>query len=541
MTADLYVRNAADEKDTYRTADKAEAVPLMELGAEETAFPSTESKPVEAELPVIASTQGPAITFFDLPKDIKIRILQYAGLLRPCLINIAFETHRTKTGRGICGNGNPIRMTRVSWTGTWVDPYNTPCTHPAIPIQALQTCRQARTELGAFFFTENHFSIYLYGRVEYRLFCAATRWGLKHLRNLHLDLGPRENRYLKLNGSLHKTTWTVWSQFCHNSTERMPALRRFSMKCKVKDLDIASRLMRTMEPFPLLAECAFHLSNKPDDDIRPVIKRAASRLTGNLDEKPSFSFTKLPKEVQLIVLEHLLCDCSDPYLPATQRRAGMVGFLDRKLHRTTQFPLACCGTCSPLRAMCFCEARQTAFSTTCSCFSSPLPYFLVSRNFYEDCRRIFFSRTIFTFVEEEPECIMRFLNTVPTSSFMQIRHLSFKFPKCWRTFHRSAKTEEIALLSWSVLRRFIREHFDLARLSLSIVDLGTTETMPNASRIRYMRKMLKAFSELQGLREFRVYLAADPSFEKELERAVTSRVSDERYCPYNMSTPEQHL
>ncbi|KAL2802706.1 hypothetical protein BJX63DRAFT_425847 [Aspergillus granulosus] len=443
-------------KNNFCTVSDSQAIPCTELDAKKTLSSNAESRPVEGVLPAIANAGKPAVTFFDLPEDTKIQILKYAGLLRPCLINFVCEKYRVKTGRGICGYGNPVPMTRVLWTETWV------------PIQVLQTCHKARTELGALFFAQNYFDIYLYGRAEYKLFCAATQW----------DLGPRETRYLKSIGSPHRTTWVMWTQFCHNSKEKMPALRLFSMKCKVKDLDIAIRLIRTMEPFPLLAQCAFHFDTKQNNDIRPVIREAAWRLTGNLDEKPPFPWTKLPKEVQLIILEH--------------RTTAMVAFLDRKLPRRTSSPLNCCGTCSPLRAMCFCEARQTAFSTT------------FSRAFYEDCRR------------EDPEYIMRFLNTIPTSSFMQIRHLSFKFPKSWRRFHGSARTEKIALLSWSVLRRFIREHFDIARLSLSIVDLGTIE--PNAE-----------FSELQGLREF------------QLERAVSGRVSVGRYRPYNMSTPQQHL
>ncbi|KAL3460813.1 hypothetical protein BJX64DRAFT_289945 [Aspergillus heterothallicus] len=525
------------EKDSLRTISGSEAVLFVELTAKES--PSTSTNSTDEDPPALPTTKEPTKTFFDLPQDVKIRILQYAGLLRPCLINFAFEKHRTKTSRGICGNGNPVRMTRLSWTGTWVDPYHTPCNHPEVPIHVLQTCRKARTELGALFFAQNHFTIYLYARTEYKLFCVATQWGMKHLRHLHLDLGPRENRYLKSNGSVHRTTWAMWTHFCNNSKEGMPALRKFSMKCKVKDLEIASRLMRTMQPFPILAQCAFHLSNKQDEDIRAVIRRAAWRLTGSLDERPPFPFAKLPKEVQFIILDYLLYNRSDPFIPASERDTSTIGFLDRRLHRTTSSPLNCCGTCSPLRAMCFCEARQTAVSTTCSCFSSPIPYFLVSRKFYEDSRRIFFSRNLFTFVDEDPEYNMRFLSTIPTMSFMQIRHLCFKFPRSWRIFHRSAKTEEVALLSWSVLRRFIREHFDIARLSLSIVDLGSTEA--TAHRNKYMRKMLKAFSDLQGLRGFRVYLADDPCFEKELECAITGRVSVGRYRPYIMPAPQHHL
>ncbi|KAL2868124.1 uncharacterized protein BJX67DRAFT_61491 [Aspergillus lucknowensis] len=528
-----------DRTEFFSGDEEAETLSSMEIDSEETLPSKLENGDNNLameidEIRVLRNAQRPAKTFFDLPEEIKIRILQYAGLLRPCLINFAYEKFRHKIEDGVCGNGNPIRMTRLSWTGTWVSPYHAPCSHPTLPLEVFLASRAARRELGTLFFAHNRFGIFLYGRSEYKLFCAATEWGLKHLRYLHLDLGPRENRYLKISGGVHRTIMNVWVKFCQNSKERMPALRCFSMKCKVKELDIASRLMCTMDPFPPLTHCAFHLNNNQDDDIRPVIKRAAWRLTGNLGNKSSFPFMKLPKEVQLMILEYVLLNRSDPYLPALERTSGLIGFLDRKHHRTVASPLSCCGTCSPVRAMCFCEARQTAFSTSCSCFSSPLPYFLVGRGFYEDSRRIFFSKNRFTFVEEDPESIMRILIPLPTSSFMQIRHLSFKFPVTWRILHKNAKTEEGAILSWCVLRRFIREHFDLPRLSLSIVDFGTTDSKP--SRNRYMRKMLKAFTDLQKLREFRVYLADDPSFEKELERIVMGRASVGRYRPYATSS-----
>ncbi|KAL3476906.1 hypothetical protein BJX99DRAFT_135589 [Aspergillus californicus] len=479
-----------------------------------------------------------AITFFHLPEDIQIKILRYAGLLRPCLINIAFERSRFKHDGALCSNGNSVRMSRVSWTGTWVDPYHGPCNHPPLPVEILRTSHAARRDLGALFFAHNHFSIYLFGMSEYRFFAASTAWGLQHMRSLHLELGPRESRFLKIANGIHGTILKVWTNFCRNATGRMPALKYFSMKCKVKDLLVASKLMCAMDPFPSLYHCAFHFNSSQDDYIRPVIKRAAWRLTDNLSHPP-FPYTRLPKEVQLMILEHVLIKCFDPYLPASERDTGVVGLLDRKMGRPIASPLACCGTCSPLRAMCFCTARQTAFSTSCSCFSSPLPYFLVSRGFYEDCRRLFFCRTNFTFVEEDPEATIRFLVHIPTPSLMQIRHLTFKFPPTHRVHHKSARSQTVALLSWSVLRRFIREHFDLPHVSLSIIDMASRNS--SIARNRYMRKMLKAFTDLQDLRELRVYLANDPSFEKELERAVMGTVSVKRYAPYNLPTFGQQL
>ncbi|KAL4932972.1 uncharacterized protein BDV17DRAFT_287337 [Aspergillus undulatus] len=477
------------------------------------------------------------ITFFNLPDTVKRRILVYAGLLRPCLITINNEQCRAKRAAGLCSNSS--RISRPSWYSKWSTPYTGTCDHPALPVGVFLASRAARQELGALFFAHNRYSALIFGRQDYKFFSLATQWGLLHLRHLDILLGGQD-RYLKNGRGVHRTVLNIWSEFCQNATERMPSLRYFSMKCKVKELDIASRLMCSMDPFPTLAHCAFHFSDVEHDDIRPVIKRAAWRLTGNLSDtesRPSFPYLKLPREIQLMILDQLLTECSDPWLPAAERHTGMIGFLDRQASPRRYSFLACCGTCSPVGSMCFCEIRQTAFSTSCSCFTSPLPYFLVSRSFYEDCRHIFFSKNRFALVEEEPEPIMRILNSIPTSSFMQIRQLSFKIPMVYRG-HRSTSSVDATLSSWSVLRRFIREHFDLPRLSLSVVvpELKSSYFHHNKSK----RQILTTFlAGMQDLRDFRVYLADDPSLEKELELLVLGRNTVGRYKPWpNMSLSE---
>ncbi|KAL5336570.1 hypothetical protein BJX70DRAFT_372319 [Aspergillus crustosus] len=514
----------------FRSDEDDDYVQPSEIGSE---APLPEADPEPSSLPVFVATGG--TNFLDLPDEIKLKILKYAGLIRPCLISVTHEYHRFKHEGGSCRNRNPAHRARLGWTGSWVSPYYGPsCDHPALPVNVFLVSRAVHRELAALFFAHNRFTIDIIGKSEFNLFNAMTRQGLQTLRYLHLDLGSRHHRYLKISDGVHKTMMNIWIRFCANSREKMRALRYFSMKCKVKELDVASRLMCIMDPFPALAHCAFHFNNSRDDDIQPVLKRAAWRLTGNLLDKPPFPFKRLPKEVQLMILEYVLVDQSDPYLHhSVPNDPPLVGFLDRKRERPS---MNCCGNCSPLRAMCFCEAQQTAFSTSCTCFSSPLPYFLVSRDFHDDCRRIFFSKNHFTVLEEDPEPVLRFMISIPTSSFMQIRHLSFRFPMGYRLFHKSAKNEDAAILSWCVLRRFIVEHFNLSRLSLSIIDPGTTGSV--AHRNKYVRKMLKAFTNLQGLRDLQVYLADDHPYEIELECAVLGRPSVGRYSPEDVSSLE---
>ncbi|QMW32464.1 hypothetical protein COH20_003814 [Aspergillus flavus] len=473
------------------------------------------------------------ISFLSLPEIAKIKILEYAGLLRPCLIDISSECVRRNPNIQPLCNRSSMRETKGSWTA-FVD---RGCTHPRLPTALFQTSRAVRDEIGSMFFGLNRFSAMLYRKADFCQFRDATLWGMEHLKYLHIDLGPCDRRFLKLYGGVHRTIMKIWVAFCDLAAVRMPSLTYFSLKCRVKDLEVAHKLMCAMDHFPSLAQCAIHLNQYQENDIRAVVKRSCWRLTNNLGDRPPFGFLRLPKEVQLLILEQLLINRPDPYIMASECPKGLVTLQDRRRQRPTIYPLTCCGTCSPLRAMCFCYARQTAFSTTCSCFTSPTPYFLVSRGFYEDARRVFFSKNNFAFTDEDPELIMRLLHYIPTSSFMQIRHLTFKFPLTFRSPARTAhRVEDAALLSWSVLRRFIREHFDIPRLSLTIIDLGTKNYGNGAtqSRNKYLRKLLKAFADLRGLRDFRVYLADERSYERDAERAVLGFACHGRSKPSHM-------
>ncbi|PKX98001.1 uncharacterized protein P174DRAFT_508360 [Aspergillus novofumigatus IBT 16806] len=428
-----------------------------------------------------------------LPEKVKLRILEYIGLVRPCLIEITAEAHRVKQAADhTCATRN-LFHTR----GIWSTCAGRLCDHPRLPTEVLMVSREFREDLGALFWSHNRFSFILTNLNDWDCFFNAVDWAAEDVRYLHVEMRTWDNRFIK--PGAQRNLLRLWSRFCRYAALEMVNLRYFSLKCRVKDMAVALKIMSAMDPFPALSQCAFHFSHNPEEDIRPVVKRNALRLTGNLGESLTFPYFDLPKEVQLIILEFLLSR-----------------------------PLTCCGTCSPLQAACFCRARQTAYSTTCSCFSSPVRYFLVSRAFYEDARRIFFTMSRFAFVEEDPDLMMGFMNSIPTSSFMLIRHLVFKFPAMHRHPAKPSHKphEDSAMVSWSVLRRFIREHFELSRLSLTIVDLGTrSSSWRNAAphRNKYVRKLLEAFQDLRGLREFRVFLEDDQSYEVTAERLVMGR------------------
>lgn len=488
----------------------------------------------EDEVKIETPPPRPHLTLLSLPTHIQIKILQYAGLLRPCVVNVCYEKMRMKRPVTLSCSSSPMRQTRGHWTTT----VNKPCDHPTLPLGLLVTSRSMRQELGPLFFSLNRFSAYLYTKADFKTFRTATKWGIQHLKSLHLDLGPRENRILKLDGTgAHRTAFAVWNEFCEMAAEKMTSLRDFSLRCRVNEIEVAYRLIREAHPFPKLSRCAIHFNNIQDDDIRPILKRAVWRLTDNLGEKAPFPFHRLPKEVQYMVLEYLLIDRSDPYIPMAEWSRGIITFQERRRTRVSMYPLTCCGTCSPLQTMCFCHACQTSYSSTCSCFTSPLPYFLVSRQFSYDASRIFYSKNEFAFVDEDPEFMMRFLHSISNSTFQLIRHLTFKFPAMYRHPGKCAhRPESAALLSWAVLRRFIREHFLVSQLSITVIDLGTKNFMPatTANRNKYLRRLLASFEDLQGMRDFRVYLSDDAAYEVRAEFSVLGDLAMRREKPSSL-------
>ncbi|GKZ39030.1 hypothetical protein AbraIFM66950_011688 [Aspergillus brasiliensis] len=457
--------------------------------------------------------KGP--TLLDMPDNVIDRILEFVGLRRSCIIDLCLEQSRMKRDPSQCPKPDK-RVLAAPWFAS------SQCYHPKLPTAVFRSCQTLRRDARVFFFSQNRFSVHIRTRSDFRLFQDSWSWGLEHIRYLHLDLGFRDARSLKMGPGLHQTLMRCWEDFCRMAHSHMRNLRYFSLKCKAREQDVVVRLMRTMHPFPTLFQCAFHFSNSQDKicSFRPVMKRTARRLTNNLRDKPPFPFTRLPRELQMMVLEELLVNRCDPSLTDPTRGVVVLDYRDRLRFKT------CCGTCSPVGGLCFCDTTETAYSTGCTCFSSPLRYFLVNREFCELARRVFWGRNKFLFVEEDPTYTMGFLNGIPTSSTLLMQNLTFHFPLCYRNAPLTgSRSAESTLRYWAVLRRFIREHFDLARLNLTIIDQGRATSMYSMDhRKRYLRRLLLSFSDLRGLRGYRVHLRDDRGFERQAVAAVMGSV-----------------
>lgn len=475
------------------------------------------------------------LTFWDLPPNARTRIYRYAGLLRPCTIDMSNEQERLslKHDRNSeCLNrGSPLDPREK--TGIWKASHNVKdyCDHPRLPTNLFEVSRAVRDEIGPYFFSHNRFEIRLCSyRQDLEYFTKSTNDFAHHLRYLHVDFRYKDNRYIRTGARSHEMKFSLWTDFCEMAQASLPNLRAFSLRTKVKDLDLTLKLASAMPSFPLLYDCAFQFDTSRAVGIIPVLEQTAHRLTSPARHRAgTFRFFDLPKEMQFMVHEYLLAHRWDPYMVSTVPEKGIIVLVDRNRFKPgCQRDLTCCGTCSIMDSACFCRHRQTAYSTSCTCFSSPLPYFLVCHEFYEDARAVLFSKNNFATVTGDPNTVMRLINPIPTSSFMQIRHLTIRLPVVTVTSFRAPGrlSDQDSLVAWGVLRRFIREHFKLSSLSLTLIALGDS-IRPRDLRASWVRRLAESFADLQGLKDFRAYLVDHPSLEAEVERAVMG----DRYRP----------
>ncbi|KAF9887723.1 Endonuclease III-like protein 1 [Aspergillus nanangensis] len=513
--------------------------------------------PSSQSTPVVYNSQS---NFLDLPYEIKVRILGYAGLLRPSVIDISAEKARVKDALARCLDQQIRNMRNGSGTSSQ---------DPAIPTNLFLTNRVLREEVGRLFFALNKFSLSVFTKSDFKSFNDSFEWGFEGMRHLHLNLGPKDQRYLKLGVGVHRAVMNTWGSFCNVATQSMPNLTNFTLKCKVKDSAVAAAIFAGMDGFPKLSHCAIqlnHLShedmvrqNIPHQDLIRQTKQATLKATSRTADQ-SFPFFSLPKELQAKILEYALVDRSDPFVVVDRQEPfvpndtscrhlvkGVVGLLDRKRYRTGLDPhFACCGTCSPTGDTCFCPTNQAAFSTSCTCFTPPTPYFLVSREFYETARWVFFSKNTFALLDNGPESMMRAINCIPTDSFKMMRKLVFRFPLENHVSRNDVHVEDPTNPSWLMLRRFIREHFDLPRLSLFFIDYGGYNLLTMTTgghRKSVMRRLSKSFKDMRGLRDYRVFLGQDRNYEKEAERIVL-RLPREDQRPQLPSLPyigQRHL
>ncbi|OXV08031.1 hypothetical protein Egran_04206 [Elaphomyces granulatus] len=447
--------------------------------------------------------------FLDLPEDVRIRIYQYSNLIRPCPIDVFEERKRFKSRSGLCSS-DLLALYREQ-----------PCDHPAIPLNIFRVSRAVFEDASSALYNRNRFRLTLKYLDDFRRFKQMIEPYLYLIKSLYVDLRTSDNRILRLkNVSFNPFQYILrrWEKFCSSVPLTIPGLKDFSLRCRITDAETARRVLGPTSSFPLLSRCAFYFDPLADNETLGIAKETAyARIRAS---STPFQFLYLPVELQFLVMEHLLTCRWDPFVPPRMVSAGQIILRSHKRQRV--FEPICCGTCSTSTSTCICSFRGSVFSTSCSCFTSPVPYFLVCRQMYTVAHSVFYSKNRFSLIGSNPRLMMRQVRSLANDSLSMIRHLTFALCGINRNSDFMApKINASSQISWSNLLRFLKDHLRLGLVSINFVDLGCTLHPEIVWAWRaFLREILQFFVFLRGVRNFQVYLGYDRRYEFVVEKAI---------------------
>ena len=182
--------------------------------------------------------------------------------------------------------------------------------------------------------------------------------------------------------------------------------------------DIAKLLVDGLTPLQGLKNLALKLNNKPITEILALTKATVIALTRVTSRGP-FPFTQLPTEIRQKILGYtsLVLNIVEGTTPWDEKALCIS-------NSCLVWPRwLCCQKCTDSLKHCACWTRRGAYSTTCTCFEYPWPFFRVNRSFYKDSTYVCFSQNRIILAGDDSADNVDFLRRLPVAALRVIRQL----------------------------------------------------------------------------------------------------------------------
>lgn len=241
-----------------------------------------------------------------------------------------------------------------------------------------------------------------------------------------------------------------------------------------------------------------------------LIRTESLRLL-NIPPTDSFPFQRLPKELRLKVLEE-----SD--LVPEKRFFGSYGIF--KFATLVWRRRLCYAKCNYSSEACCCIWRCGSFSLTCDCPSSPMAYFLVNRQLYNEAQEVFFPSNLF--IIQALLYQLMFFNLLPPHQLSRLRCIQIEVSK---TELIDWWTDQATHGRFSQLVRIIQRKLNLPHLELRVnVNKCHLPGPLSTSEYKRSRRMITAFldplSKLRSLKKLFLYLEGLSHLEESLEKKI---------------------
>lgn len=425
--------------------------------------------------------------FLDLPAEVRRKIYIHADLVRVCPIHFNHEGSRwTYRERSIADSRRlyPHLMTsdymntvpnlycdyRAKKFGQgYADSgpdyeFDYGCMCPPLPNQLLRVCRPVHDEVFHIMYSENKFVLLSHGKVTVspkavrkmvslcvRLNtcscvlnhpCAnpgGKRWAANRTADqnrcpeCHLQCRRGSDSPLSEQSITDRDKIYRWQGLCKPLKTNLGSHMRLNIIGDCTNLVMAHQVVRPMERFPNLAECAIRLGQSRDSALLRLAETTVLKLTDPTSASPQspFRYAELPRELRRQILWH------------TDLVAGFVlewnGYghqrkTERRLRPFEGSHVRCCTRCSDAVEACCCLVNHAAFSSRqCICWRFPAALFTVSKEFKRDATELFYSANRFLIWEFLPQEYHRsdisetllLLRRMPAYALKHLRWLRF--------------------------------------------------------------------------------------------------------------------
>ena len=350
------------------------------------------------------------------------------------------------------------------------------CECSAFPYQLLYVSKAIANEVSAIFYSENYFTVFRNSLGGLSVLGSLSHKALSQMTSLsiYINIVEEDERewifdchvmcsVSKMSTAFRKErhwdeTHSIkeWQRLCKILRPNIkPNRLKLFLACDMADIELSDEFLQPLLETPTLQlrECSIRLASgflKPGNTnyhtpgslqelvalARLKAQQAADQLTTNRLTQSSFRYGDLPKEIRLQILEHTelvspfdLAWTSNPPVNLDYQPHKSQFYEHRTFHYGTYGPAACCQKCSPRTDACTCFLECGAFSTTCTCWTMPVQFFLVNKQMKDDAEFVFYSNNHFlvscrTTRDHKNIGIYDFLTHLPGNGRRYLRSLS---------------------------------------------------------------------------------------------------------------------
>jgi len=506
-----------------------------------------------------------ALSFLDLPYNVRLKIYGYSGLIRPCPIELNIPD-----GDDPKLYGDSWEEVNINWECLYIihkrgcdrgrgsgGPNHPDCSCSKLPTQLLYVSRGFYEDSFLVLYSSNKFVLRAQSSEDLGLLMRLNSHVLATMNSLlirlnswpclrgHDDALPDNVTCFNCNNSLSNSNYALnvtsptgrrllaeWTKLSlHLASSITPKQMRLTFICDVVDFGSAKLIIEPISRLPPLKQCTIRLSREPNYELSALARDTSAQITQSfIRSSQPFPFRRLPRELQFSILGYTHLGRHSNYHSSDDLLRIEKGKLVRS-NRGYVSPFSkCCRKCTETLIDCCCFSAHAAYTATCACRRIPFGLFFVDKEMRRDALAMLLDQNCFDFMQD-PEKTIDFLSRFPIESLGHIQQIQFQFTE----MEFDEWTEKDYSRKWLALVSFLKCHLKVRQLSIVVIadtfDLGCGAYYGDKTREIYdiYCEITRPLRMLGGVRNMRFDLGWLRELGPLMSRAVAGEGHEELY------------